>query len=87
MKKLVVMLVLAAFMSAGCLEQMEGIGEKYCAGDSDCACGVHKTTEQCFYGNKQYVDMTKQCPDFCTGIAGNLDVKCVDFVCTQVRVR
>jgi hypothetical protein len=48
--------------------------ESYCKQDSDCACGVHVTTGECFYGNEDYVDTSRQCPDFCTGIAGNLEI-------------
>ncbi|MDD5171684.1 MAG: DUF333 domain-containing protein [Candidatus ainarchaeum sp.] len=58
----------------------------YCAENSDCACGVHKTTRQCFYGNKDYVDVSQQCPDFCNGIAAHLQIKCVQNRCLQVRI-
>ncbi len=33
-----------------------------CQLDSDCACGVNKTTGICAYGNYKYVDTTKHCP-------------------------
>lgn len=59
--------------------------EKYCGNDEDCACGVHITTKNCFYGNRQYVDAAKQCPDYCTGIAGNLKITCVNNTCTQTQ--
>ncbi|MDD5111259.1 MAG: cupredoxin family copper-binding protein [Candidatus Altiarchaeota archaeon] len=59
--------------------------EKYCSSDSDCACGVHRTTGECFYGNKDYVDAMKQCPDFCTGIAAQFAIICVNNLCTQVK--
>lgn len=62
------------------------ISEKYCEQDTDCACGRHKTTGDCFFGNKNYVDTGKQCPDFCTGIAGNLEIRCVSNECTQKNV-
>lgn len=55
----------------------------YCQKDSDCACGVRKDTTDCFYGNKKYVNTDKQCPDFCTGIANNLVIKCYMNECTQ----
>ncbi|MGB9719580.1 MAG: DUF333 domain-containing protein [Candidatus Anstonellales archaeon] len=61
----------------------ETVDEKFCNSDSDCACGVHKKTNECFFGNKEYVDETKQCPDFCTGIAGNLEIKCENNTCIQ----
>ncbi|MFH1126888.1 MAG: hypothetical protein V1718_02145 [archaeon] len=57
--------------------------ETSCEKDEDCACGVHKTTGDCFYGNRDYVDTDKQCPDFCTGIAGNLKIRCIENICTQ----
>lgn len=60
--------------------------EKACESDSDCACGKHIRTGDCFYGNKQYVDTTSQCPDFCTGIAGNLQISCQRGMCTQLNI-
>ncbi|MFH1221459.1 MAG: DUF333 domain-containing protein [Candidatus Micrarchaeota archaeon] len=57
----------------------------YCEKDYDCACGVQKTTQDCFYGSKDFVDVTKQCPDFCTGIANHLEIKCIKNQCTQMR--
>lgn len=57
---------------------------KYCMSDSDCACGVYVGTKECFYGNKYYVDTNKQCPDFCSGIGGNLAIRCVNNECKQV---
>jgi len=58
--------------------------EKYCEKDEDCACGKHKTTGECFYGNKDYVNTLQQCPDFCTGIGGNLAIECINQECKQV---
>lgn len=78
-------LLLAAIIVAGCTQQQQK-GESYCSTDSDCACGTHITTGECFYGNKDYVDVEKQCPDFCTGIAGNLATKCVNSTCIHGRV-
>lgn len=62
-----------------------GIADNNCTSDSDCACGKHKTTGECFVGNKKYVNTTEQCPDFCTGIAGNFEIKCVNNKCKQVN--
>ena len=59
--------------------------EQYCEQDSDCACGKSIETGDCFYGNKAFVDTSQQCPDFCTGIAGNLVIECVDNTCKQSR--
>jgi hypothetical protein len=61
------------------------VNQKSCAADSDCACGTHVDTGDCFYGNKAYVNVEKQCPDFCTGIAGNLYTKCVSGTCQQLN--
>ncbi|NYZ74395.1 DUF333 domain-containing protein [Candidatus Micrarchaeota archaeon] len=57
----------------------------YCDSTADCACGVHKTTRQCFYGNKDYVDTSQQCPDFCNGIAAHLEIVCSQHKCVQVQ--
>ena len=57
--------------------------ENSCKADSDCACGKHIETGECFFGNAEYVDVLQQCPDFCTGIAGHLKVSCVENVCRQ----
>ena len=57
-----------------------------CNSDEDCACGVDKQTGKCAYGNKIFIDTSKQCPDFCTGIGGNLRIKCVNNVCMLVLV-
>lgn len=60
--------------------------DKYCVTSDDCACGTNINTGACFYGNKDYVNTLKQCPDFCTGIAGNFLIKCVNNKCQQVNV-
>lgn len=65
------------------LEQKERV---YCNNDQDCICGgTDKQTGQCFVGNKDYyeknVDKDKNCPDFCSGIANNLAVRCFDNTC------
>jgi len=60
--------------------------EKSCKTDNDCACGKHKTTKQCFFGNVEFVDPTVgACPDFCGGIDGKLKVTCVNSECVQTR--
>ncbi len=58
--------------------------EMSCVQDDDCACGRNIKTGKCFYGNKDFVDTKQQCPDFCNGIAGNLEIKCVSNKCNQV---
>ncbi|MFH1391083.1 MAG: DUF4382 domain-containing protein [Candidatus Diapherotrites archaeon] len=57
--------------------------EKYCEERADCACGVRKGTEECFFGNKEYVDTQIQCPDFCTGVSAGLTIDCVNNKCVQ----
>ena len=59
----------------------------FCKTNADCACGVDKETGKCAFGNKKYIDTSKQCPDFCSGIAGNLIIKCVNNRCTPVPIR
>lgn len=59
-----------------------------CSIDEDCICqGIDQKTANCFLGNKQYyekyVDKSKDCPDFCGGIAGNMLIKCVNNQCLQ----
>ena len=84
---ILVAVVLLGIILIGCICILAGNqvpAERYCAQDADCACGVSKATGDCFYGNKLYVDTTRQCPDFCTGIAGNLILKCVDNECRHI---
>ena len=61
------------------------IDQKYCYTEEDCACGVHVETGDCFYGNKDFVIETEECPDFCSGIAGNLVIECIEGKCTQTQ--
>ena len=56
--------------------------DKYCVNSDDCACGSHISTGACFYGNRDYVNTLKQCPDFYTGFGGNLEIRCLDNKCT-----
>ncbi len=61
----------------------------FCNVDADCTCGgIDKKTNNCFVGNKLYaskfVDMSRDCPDFCTGIAAHLETKCVNNECKNV---
>jgi len=57
----------------------------YCAVDADCACGTHKESGECFVGSKEFVNIEKQCPDYCTGIAGMFETKCVSHQCKIVK--
>jgi uncharacterized protein len=54
----------------------------FCETAADCACGKNTTTNDCFVGQKEFVDTAQQCPDFCTGIGGNLRLKCTDYKCS-----
>jgi len=56
--------------------------KRYCQTDTDCACGVDKETKECAIGNKKYIDTSKECPDFCGGIAGHLKLVCKENQCT-----
>ncbi len=97
MRRIVVSVcVILVLVLAGCgndkvepVKTGEELKPDWCIADSDCVCGgVDKQTERCFLGNKEYyekhVDKGKTCPDFCGGIDGNLEVRCVDNRCTQM---
>lgn len=60
--------------------------ETLCKTDSDCACGIHIRTKECFFGNEKYVDESKQCPDFCSGFTGQKRIKCVENQCKHVGI-
>ncbi len=74
---------LVLLLLAGCAQQPIP-PEKYCVQDSDCACGKNAAGD-CFYGNRNYVNVDEQCPDFCTGIAAMFEIRCVENECRQVR--
>ena len=63
----------------------ETFGEKSCEVDSDCACGRHAQSGECFFGNKDFVDVGQQCPDFCTGIDGKMKIYCEEYSCRQIH--
>ncbi len=63
------------------------VSKLFCQTDFDCACGVDKETGKCSFGNKNFIDTSKQCPDFCTGFAGNIRIKCVNNLCSPQIVR
>lgn len=74
-----------------CLDEDEATptpAEKACTADEDCDCGVNKRTGICFYGNRDYVDsnVSRQCPDYCSGITGKMTVQCVGGECKQVDI-
>ncbi len=60
------------------------IAKLSCQTDRDCTCGVDKETGQCAFGNKNFIDTSRQCPDFCTGFGGQLNIKCLNNFCTPL---
>ncbi|MBN2459232.1 hypothetical protein JXB28_03015 [Candidatus Woesearchaeota archaeon] len=79
-------LIILLFVMASCQKPAPApMLDTACTSDSDCACGTRINTGECFIGNKAYVNVEKQCPDFCTGIAGNLYIKCVSGNCQQLN--
>lgn len=57
----------------------------YCITDQDCECGTHIATGECFVGSRSFVNVEKQCPDYCTGIAGMFETRCVNHQCKTIR--
>ncbi|MFA5141615.1 MAG: hypothetical protein WC471_01440 [Candidatus Woesearchaeota archaeon] len=85
MRKLIsffLLFVLVLFSGCG-----DVVDEKSCSIDTDCACGRHVVSGDCFFGNSAFVDVSEQCPDYCTGIAAQFAIQCVDKKCEQVRIR
>lgn len=58
----------------------------FCQSDQDCACGVDRETGKCAFGNKNFIDTSKQCADFCTGFGGQFEIKCIGNIC-QPKLR
>jgi hypothetical protein len=97
----IISLVFVIFMTGGCAKQEESQknpppqnpnqsneinSEKSCLNDTDCSCGRHKDTKQCFYGNIKYIDPSSNpCPDFCDGFDGKSTSKCISGECKQTR--
>ena len=95
MKKTVLLMILVSVFMLGCAPPSEqpipGVDaddKLFCSTDDDCICGGIDKDGMCFLGNLEYyeknVDKSRDCPDFCAGIAGNLVVRCVDSNCMQV---
>lgn len=61
------------------------VADDYCESDSDCACGTNVLTGDCLYGNKNLVDTSRQCPDFCVWMGPNgvdrITPTCVNNTC------
>jgi hypothetical protein len=72
---------LNAFFNKECSK----VSPNFCISDFDCDCGVNKITKECFVGQKEFVNNSIQCPDFCSGIAANLEVKCIKNQCKLVN--
>lgn len=91
-KGLIIMMILSfvlLFTLSGCKEDVQQPTlekMKYCETVDDCACGTLKTDGSCFAGNKDYVNTQEQCPDFCSGIAGNLKLTCENNQCKQESI-
>lgn len=82
---LLISISLALMLMSGCKKTVTPVSETACAVDSDCACGTHIDTGVCFTGNKVFVNVEKQCPDFCTGIAAMFETRCIEGECKQAR--
>ena len=87
-----IFLFLFLIFISGCAYIPEPVQEapKACTIDDDCICGgIDTATDNCFVGNKKYaekyVDFSRDCPDFCTGIAAHLETRCVENECKIVR--
>lgn len=78
-------LLLAALAACGGSSRSHPVDERACAAATDCACGVRLSTQECFVGNRAFVDSTRQCPDFCTGIDGQRTIECVNGQCESVH--
>lgn len=88
------LLIFSSVFISGCVFVPESVQESptACASDDDCVCGgIDITTGNCFVGNKKYaethVDFSRNCPDFCTGIAAHLETRCVEKECRIVSKR
>lgn len=62
-----------------------------CRQDAECVCGgIDELSNDCFIGNREYwrehVDKSRDCPDFCGGIGGDLVVRCREGRCVQESV-
>ena len=79
-----ILMVIIIYAYSTIENETKAVDEKFCKDDADCACGMHIETGDCFYGNKMYVDIVGQCPDFCSGIDGKLKLRCINNMCKQI---
>lgn len=54
-----------------------------CNTDADCACGVDRASGACAFGTAACIDTGRQCPDFCSGITGTMQLVCEQGTCAQ----
>lgn len=85
---LVLMFALMGCDRAEITSSDEIVAKDYCEIDADCICDGQDPDGGCFLGNKEYykkyVDKSEDCPNFCTGVAGNMVVRCIDNKCVQM---
>jgi len=89
MRRFTAALVLIVATIMGCDDDCDGSRdpELECEKTSDCACGHHFETGECFIGNHEHVvDTDDPCPDFCSGFSGDQEIKCVDCQCVQQAI-
>lgn len=96
MKKILIalaaLLVLAMIM--GCTENTpnnnnnydNNVETNYCETADDCACGRFILSGDCGTGNKEFIDTSSQCPDFCSGIDGKQIIVCKENKCGLSRI-
>jgi len=68
----------------GC-EICECIEIDCCETVDDCACGIDIINDDCAVGNREFINTSESCPDFCGGIDGQLKIKCIEKHCTLER--
>jgi hypothetical protein len=71
---------LALLVSYGCIEE-----KRYCKTDFDCVCGMDKLGK-CDFGNKDYVQQSRDCREFCQNLSKDAELKCISGRCTFVAV-
>lgn len=62
---LVFIMVAAGIFFRQALPEEPARSDDYCQKDEDCACGEHIETGQCFVGNRQLVQPSGDCFEFC----------------------
>jgi hypothetical protein len=76
--------VLLVVLVSGCSEP--GHDELvYCSADSDCVCGLIAGTDQCYIGNRAFIEPSDRCFRMCFGDETRM-ARCADNVCMWVKV-